>query len=105
MRLRQNCLNLNVESEIEIRIICVQVKTKTAIIKTKTKAGDTIKDETSMFYSKLIRGAIKKKLPNFGHRPNMGGGQCRSQTFIEKRYGHVFRGEGGSKGLIQSSFL
>ena len=62
MRLRQNCLNLNVESEIEIRIICVQVKTKTAIIKTKTKAGDTIKDETSMFYSKLIRGAIKKIL-------------------------------------------
>ena len=75
MRLRQNCLNLNVESEIEIRIICVQVKTKTAIIKTKTKAGDTIKDETSMFYSKLIRGAIKKKkLQNFGHRPNIGGG-------------------------------
>ena len=98
MRLRQNCLNLNVESEIEIRIICVQVKTKTAIIKTKTKAGDTIKDETSMFYSKLIRGAIKKKTTKFWTLSKYGEGGSAAQPNLlsKKRYGHVLRWEGGS---------
>ena len=53
-----------------------------------------------------LRGAIKKKkLPNFGHRPNMGGGQRRSQTFYQKKVWTCFKGGGGSKGLVQSSFL
>ena len=39
----------------------------------------------------------KKKLPNFGHRPNMaeGGVSGAAKPFIEKRYGHVLRGRGG----------
>ena len=43
---------------------------------------------------KTVRGPIKKKPPNFGHRPNMGGA---GKPFIEKRYGHVLRGEGGQR--------
>ena len=54
----------------------------------------------------LVRGAIKKKkLPNFGHCPNMGGGQRPSQTFFRKKVWTCFKGGGGSKGLVQSSFL
>ena len=45
-----------------------------------------------------LRGAIKKKLPNFGHCPNMGGGVSGpAKLFFEKRYGHVLRGEGGQR--------
>ena len=45
-----------------------------------------------------VRGAIKKKLPNFGHCPNMGERVSgAAKPFIEKRYGHVFRGEGGRR--------
>ena len=51
------------------------------------------------------RGAIKKNLPNFGHRPNIGGDQQRSQTFYRKNVRTSFKGGGGSKGLVQSSFL
>ena len=47
----------------------------------------------------------KKKLPNFGHCPNMGGGQRCSQTFFRKKVWTCFKGGGGSKGLVQSSFL
>ena len=43
---------------------------------------------------KTVRGPIKKNPPNFGHRPNMGGA---GKPFIEKRYGHVLRGEGGHR--------
>ena len=48
----------------------------------------------------------KKKLPNFGYCPNMGGGgQRHSQTFYRKKVWTYFKGGGGSKGLVQSSFL
>ena len=54
-----------------------------------------------------LRGAIKqKKLPNFGHCPNMGGGcQQRSQTFYRKKEWTCFKGGGGSKGHVHSGFL
>ena len=34
-----------------------------------------------------------------------GGGQRRSQTFYRKKVWTCFKGGGGSKGLVQSSFL
>ena len=38
----------------------------------------------------LLRGAIKKKLPNFGHCPNMGEGVSgEARLFFEKRYGQA----------------
>ena len=32
--------------------------------------------------SRLLRGAIKKKLPNMGHCPNMGGGSAAQPNFL-----------------------
>ena len=55
---------------------------------------------------KNLGGAIKKKTTKFWTSSKHGGVvSCAAKPFIEKRYGHVLRGGGGSKGHVQSSFL
>ena len=54
-----------------------------------------------------LREAIKKKkLRNFGHCPKRGGRvSTAAKLFIEKRYGHMYRGGGGGlELLVQNSF-
>ena len=47
----------------------------------------------------------KKKLPNFGHCPNIRRGVSgAAKPFIEKRYGHVLRGEGGLRASYKVVF-
>ena len=49
--------------------------------------------------SVYTKGSHKKKLPNFGHRPNMWGvGSAVQPNLLSKK------GGGGPKGLVQSSF-
>ena len=72
-------------------------------IMTKQEKDKGLASETD----KVKKGCHQKnkKQQFFGHFPNMGGGQQRSQTFYQKKLWTCFKGRGGSKGLIQSSFL
>ena len=51
------------------------------------------------------KGSHKKKTTKFWTSSKHGGGQRRSQTFYQKKVWTCFKGGGGSKGHVQSSFL